>query len=343
MNEADYIKAYAPGRVNLMGDHTDTTGGLALPMAIDLGVTLVGLRSGERISLRSDSFEGKVDLPLNPKSPSRVEPKWGRYVAGVAAELEPARGFMGIVVSSLPAGSGLSSSAALEVATALALDFDSPPVELARLCQRAEQRASGVPCGIMDQLASAAGVAGHALLIDCTTLAVEPVPMPEALEVVVVDSGKARALAGSAYAAVAARCQAAAELLGALAKLDIASVDAVEDESVRAAARHVITENQRVRDFAKTLAAANSSSDFAQLGQLMADSHRSLAVDLGVSNPTLDALVADLIQRPGVYGARLTGAGFGGSVVALCQPGALDGTGRVVQASSGAFCESVPA
>ena len=193
------VRAHAPGRVNLIGDHTDYAGGLALPMAIDLGTTVMGETHGDRVVLRSRQQEEPATLPLRIDDPAAAEPGWARYVAGVIAELEPDRGFIGVVDSTLPLGAGLSSSAALEVAVALALGFEGTARDLAMLCQRAEQRASGVPCGAMDQLASACGRQGHALFIDFAALDIDYVPMPPAAEVVVVHSGDTRTLVDSAY------------------------------------------------------------------------------------------------------------------------------------------------
>lgn len=329
------VRAVGPGRVNLIGDHTDTTGGLVLPMAIDLATTITGARGGEQVVLASAAEPEVAVVPLDVDEPAAIEPAWARYVAGVVAELRPSVGFTGEVQTTLPVGAGLSSSAALEVAVALALGFDGRPRPLARLAQRAEQRASGVPCGIMDQLASAAGVAGHALLIDCHAETVHPVPIPPGLEVRVVHSGQARSLAGSAYGERRAAVVAAEEELGSLRLLtDPAAAEAVADPVRRRRARHVITENQRVRDFAAALAA----DDRAEAGRLMGASHASLRDDFEVSTPILDALVARLAARPGVHGCRLTGAGFGGCVVAITEPGALD-EGWAVHASGGARVE----
>jgi len=252
-------------------------------------------------------------------------------VAGVVAEVRPDEGATGTVATTLPVGAGLSSSAALEVAVALALGFTGPPVELAQVCQRAEHAASGVPSGIMDQLASAAGVAGSALLIDCTTLERTPVPLPTDVEVVVVHSGEARALAGSAYAERRRQCEAAEEVIGPLPSAPLDAVAAIDDPVVRRRARHVVTENARVRQAAAALAAG----DPAAAGRAMVASHASLRDDFEVSTPALDRLVAELAATPGVFGARLTGAGFGGCAVALTRPGAVD-RGWVVRAVDGA-------
>jgi galactokinase len=326
------VTAVAPGRVNLIGEHTDTTGGLVLPMAIDLATTVTGTAGGPVVHLTSADEPEPAVVPLDVADPASVSPAWARYVAGVVAELRPTEGFTGHVTTTVPVGAGLSSSAALEVSVALALGFEGPAHELAELAQRAEQTASGVPCGIMDQLASAAGVAGHALLIDCHTLAVEPVPIPHGAEVRVIHSGQARQLAGSAYAERRAAVEAAQEVLGPLRLLtDPAAADALADGVLRRRARHVISENLRVRTFA----AALRTHDLAAAGAAMAESHRSLRDDFEVSTDVLDALVERLSATPGVHGARLTGAGFGGCVVALTEPGALD-EGWLVHAAAGA-------
>ncbi|MDQ6725412.1 MAG: galactokinase [Actinomycetota bacterium] len=309
------VAAFAPGRVNLIGDHTDYTGGWALPIAVEWGTTVEVRAGGARVELTSADATGAAVVGLDVADPSSVEPAWARYVAGVVAVLRPAEGAVGTVSTTLPVGAGLSSSAALEVAVALALGFDGEPRELALACQRAEHLASGVPSGVMDQLASVGGVAGHALLIDCTSLDVTPVAMPANVDVVVVHSGQARALAGSRYAARRAECEAAVRVMGPLREASSTDLHKLEGVLQRRA-RHVITENRRVLDFAACLRVG----DLADAGRLMRASHASLAEDFEVSTPALDALVEELSAAPGVYGARLTGAGFGGCVVALADP-----------------------
>ncbi|MHB8670147.1 MAG: galactokinase [Acidimicrobiales bacterium] len=325
------VRSFAPGRVNLIGEHTDYNGGLAMPMAIDLGVTVEGVRRGDLVRLRSSEVPGDAVVPLRPAEITELEPPWARYVAGVVAAVDPDVGLIGEVRSSLPIGVGLSSSAALELALALALGLEVPCREAARICQRAEQTAVGVPCGIMDQLASAAGVEGHALLIDCATLEIEPVLLPEELEVVVVASGEYRRLAESAYGQRRAECEAAASVVGPLRDATLADLASIEDEVVRSRARHVLTENARVLAFA----AAVRRGDLEEAGALLRESHASLRDDFAVSTPGLEALVAGLDSVPGVYGSRLTGAGFGGCAVALTSPGAL-GDGWRVRPSAGA-------
>lgn len=309
------VAAFAPGRVNLIGDHTDYTGGWALPIAVEWGTTVEVCTGGDRVELTSAEATGPAIVDLDVADPSAVEPAWARYVAGVVAALRPTQGAVGTVSSTLPVGAGLSSSAALEVALALALGFEGEPSALALACQRAEHLASGVPSGVMDQLASVSGVAGHALLIDCASLNVTPVAMPPDVDVVVVHSGEARALAGSQYAERRAQCEEAVRIMGPFREASSTDLHMLEGVLQRRA-RHVVTENRRVLDFAACLRVG----DLADAGRLMRASHASLAQDFEVSTPALDALVEELSAVPGVYGARLTGAGFGGCVVALADP-----------------------
>ena len=322
------ITVWAPGRVNLIGDHTDYAGGLVLPMAVQLGTTVTAERdeagSGPgRLVLRSDRLDGTVDVALPVTDAAAVQPAWGRYAAGVAQELGTTIGLDGTIRSDLPIGGGLSSSASLEVAIALALGAEGPPLDIARLCRRAEAAATGVPCGIMDQLAVAAGVDGHALLIDCSTEEVTPVRVPAAAAVWVLDSGRSRELAGSEYAVRRAQSESAAALVGPLPHARMADIAAIADPVLRARARHIRTECDRVRAFAAAIAA----EDLVRAGELMVESHRSLRDDYEVSTPALDELVDRLVGTPGVHGARLTGAGFGGCVVALADRGVrLEGT-----------------
>lgn len=324
------VEAHAPGRVVLIGDHTDHAGGLSLTMAIDLGTTVTGERGGDRYRLSSTQLEGTADRPVaSPETAGVEEPGWAPFVGAVAAEVaaRPARppvGFIGRVSSTVPVGAGLSSSAALELSLALAFGFDGTPLELARLGQRAEHRAVGVPCGLLDQLTSAAGVEGHALLLDLADeisddVRATPVPMPDAVDVVVVHSGQERRLAGSAYAERRMQCDKAAQLVGPLPRASLADIAAIDDPLLRLRARHVATECERVRDAAEALRA----DDAAVFGRLMLASHASLRDDFEVSTDALDRTVSRLMTMPGVLGARLTGAGFGGCVVALCERGAL--------------------
>ncbi|HVA75337.1 MAG TPA: galactokinase [Acidimicrobiales bacterium] len=311
--------AFAPGRVNLIGDHTDYTGGYVLPMAIDLGITVSVDPGGDRVVLKSSIEADVVDLPIRLSDPRSVNDGWGRYVAGVIAEIRPVTGATGTVSSTLPSGVGLASSAALEVAVALALGYAGPPADLAVACQRAEQRSAGVPCGVMDQLASATGVAGHALLIDCSSNEVKPIAFPDGCEIVAIPSGEQRKLARSAYAERRYACEQAEYYLGPLRSAALVDVAKLNDPILRSRVRHVVTENSRVLEFAQLF----RYGKLVEAGRLMYESHRSLRDDFNVSTPALDSIVERLMATPGVYGARLTGAGFGGCVVALTRPGVL--------------------
>jgi galactokinase len=312
----------APGRVNLIGEHTDYSGGLVLPVAIDLGIGLT-VRPGERIALVSDG--DRIELAADGSGQVRG---WGRYVAAVAqelAELDRAPvGIEGVVEADLPQGAGLGSSGALEVAVALALcaaaQLELEPLELALACQRAERRAVGVPSGILDQAASLLGREGCALLLDCGTLVHRWVEVPHELAVLVVDSGERHSHEGSAYA------DRRREL------------EAGHPRRVR----HVTTENERVRE----LVTALESTDLHALGDIFAASHASLRDDYEVSTPTLDRVV-DAALAAGAIGARMTGGGFGGSVVVLAEQqrakAVLDATlgragaqGWIVRAAGGA-------
>jgi len=308
----------APGRVNLMGDHTDYNEGFVLPIAIDRWCTVASRASG-RVRVRSLELGGTVEVAADGSDePSEVEPRWGRYVGGVVRALaergRPPAGVDAVLSSTVPPGSGLSSSAALEVGCALALgdaaDWGLPPAELAAACQRGEQLATGVPSGVMDQLSSLSGRAGHALLVDCRSLEIETIPLPADLAVLVVHSGVPRTLAGTAYAERRAACETIAAELG-LRSLRDASLDEVAD---RPLARHVVTENARVHETARAL----QSGDRAALGTLFSASQASLRDDFLVSTPELDVLVEELVAA-GALGARLTGAGFGGCVAALVE------------------------
>lgn len=313
------FRAIAPGRVNLIGDHTDYTGGLVLPMVLEVATTITGDVTDDRVwHLVSDDEPLPVTLHLPIDDPARIEPRWGRYVAGVLHELERAgvapRGFSGRVSTTVPIGSGLSSSAALEIAVArvATVDRPMPPTDMAQLCQRAEHVASGVPCGIMDQLCIAAGQPGHATLIDCRDLSIEHVPIPSAVTVS-VEFIAPRTLAGSEYADRVTETTAVERIVGPLRDASLESLSVIADEKLRRRAHHVISENQRVLDFVAALRRA----DWTEAGRLMTESHWSLSRDFETSNATMDAAVERTLRAPGVLGARMTGGGFGGCVVAL--------------------------
>lgn len=300
----------APGRVNLIGDHTDYTGGFCLPVAIDREC-LVAIRGTTERGLRARSLDidGTVAWSGSPPAVSSVEPAWGRFIAAAAA-LAPEPAAELVVSSSVPPGAGLASSAALCTALVLALVTHATGSGLAEQARDVEVRATGVPVGLMDQLASVFGRVGAALLIDCRARTVDPVPLPRGLALAAVHSGLPRTLAGSAYADRRAGCEDAARRLG-LASLRDAPPDQVMDDPL---ARHVVSENARVLQAVDALRAG----DTARLGALLAASQASLRDDFRVSTPELDLLVEALLEE-GAIGARLTGAGFGGCVVALCR------------------------
>jgi galactokinase len=284
-------------------------------MAIDRHTTIVFERSDD-VSATSSNFDGEVRFDLPVADAAAVQPAWGRYIAGVAAAMNERnmtpRGFTGAVATTVPIGGGLSSSAALEVAAALAFGIDADVATIAAVCRRAEHLATNVPCGIMDQLTSLSGVKDHALLIDCHSLDVTPIRIPDSLAVWVVEISS-RTLDGSEYPARVAQCAVAEREIGPLRMADVQSANRIVDPVVRARARHVVTENERVRQFA----AALTAGDFRAAGQLMIASHASLRDDFATSTTQMDAAVEHFSQVPGVYGVRMTGGGFGGCIVVL--------------------------
>jgi galactokinase len=315
---ADAEQAFrAPGRANLIGEHTDYNDGFVLPAALELATYVVGRpRDDGVVSLRS--LDGEIERFVNA------------VVRALRDEGVEVGGFDGVVASEVPIGAGLSSSAALEVAVARALAGSAlEPARLAAVCQRAENVYLGTRSGVMDQLASAAGQAGHALLIDCRDLTVTPIPLPAGICLLVVDSGVRRAVAQSDYNERVAECQAAADALGvrSLREATSADLDGLSGVLLRRA-RHVVTENERVLAAAEAL----RGERLEELGALFSASHTSLAGDFEVSTPELDALVAVAAETNGVIAARLTGAGFGGCTVNLVRTEGADAVGREVVA-----------
>jgi len=319
---------HAPGRANLIGEHTDHTDGLVLPVAIDRGLTLRGQLGGDRIHLVSDDASEEVDVAADGHE---VPPEgFGRFVAAVAAELAAIGrrpvGLRGSLTSDLPQGAGLSSSAALEVVVATALlaadgEVEVAPLDLAALCRRAEHRAVGVPSGLMDQAASILGRADHAVLLDCGTLEHELVPVPADHTLLIMDSGVRRRLESSGYASRTEELAAALPVLDGRRPADVAPAEldallADLDDVPARRLRHVVTENVRVRETVASLRAG----DLEALGRLFASSHASLRDDFEVSIPQLDHLV-ELAVAAGATAARMTGGGFGGAAIALVPTG----------------------
>lgn len=330
--EQPVLFAEAPGRVNLIGEHTDYNEGFVLPVAIDRTVAAAALRRDDRtVRARALDYGEADDFVLGQARRAKGD-TWRNYVRGVAwaaiEEWQRPHGADIAISGDVPRGAGLSSSAALELAVAGALLGAEPSqldaVQLALLCQKAENGFAGVQCGIMDQLSSAAGVEGHALLIDCRSLEWEPIPLPE-VAIVVVDSKVPRRLAATAYNDRREECKRAAAMLAvpALRNADgpmLAARATQMPEVLYRRARHVVTENARVQDAASAL----RSSDLAALGCLMKESHESLRDDFEVSCRELDLLVELAQGADGTVGSRLTGAGFGGCTVNLVVPDAID-------------------
>ncbi len=324
----------APGRVNLIGDHTDYNGGFVLPMAIERA-TWIAARGAANGRVRATSEElGPAEFPLEDLAAGEG---WAEYVKGVAHAMQGAGlttpGWEGAVATDVPVGAGLSSSAALELAAALtftALAGDPwDPARAALLAQQAENEWVGVATGIMDQLVVATATAGSAKLIDCRSLEGADHPLPDGLTAVVLDTTTRRRLEDSGYADRRDACERVAALLGVelLRDVTLADLDAADDDvppGDMARARHVVEENGRV------LAAADAldRGDGAALGELMASSHASLRDLFEISSLPLEAMVAAADRSPGCLGARLTGGGFAGCAVALVESDALAAFGE---------------
>jgi galactokinase len=315
----------APGRVNLIGEHTDYNDGFVLPLAIDRAAWIaLQPREDRKVIVHSVDYAETKEFSLDGLA--HAKEGWLEYLKGTAWSLSEAgyrlSGWEGVLAGDVPLGAGLSSSAALEMATARAfaavgdLPWDAPA--MAKLGQRAENKWVGVNCGIMDQLISAAGRANHALLIDCRSLECTPVPFPPGTAVVVLDTATRRGLVDSAYNERRACCEAAAKFFQVKALRDV-SVEAFQkqagglDTIARRRALHVITENDRTVKAAEAM----RRGDAKMLGELMNQSHESLNCDYEVSSGDLNAMVENARRHPACFGARMTGAGFGGCAVAL--------------------------
>ena len=334
--EATHL-AIAPGRVNLIGEHTDYNDGFVLPVALDRDVrVLFRSRDDRRVKLYALEFDTWADFEIGDTKANRSQ-LWPNYVQGVGLELAELgvqlQGFEGIVSGNVPRGSGLSSSAALEIAAAKAFLTSANQIhaltgpQLARAAQKAENEFVGVNCGIMDQFISTLGEEGHALLIDCRSLDYQRVPFPEGVSLVIGNTKASRSLAGSAYNERRAQCEDGvrrlkAVLPGITALRDV-NLEELEthrsllSSTVHRRCRHVVSENDRVHRTVDALA----RGDFRMVGQLMDASHGSLRDDYEVSSEALDRMVEAMRGHHGCLGARLTGAGFGGCAVALVQAG----------------------
>ncbi|MEA3188860.1 MAG: galactokinase [Chthoniobacter sp.] len=321
------MSAHAPGRVELLGNHTDYNDGYVLSAAIDRGVTMTGSATTDgRIFLSSATMGESFKCDFENIERSESSP-WANYVLGVVdcfrREGFAVGGFRAEIASDLPLGAGLSSSAALEVATATLLKrmfkIDLDLLQLAKLCRKAENEFVGVNCGLLDQVSSAFGKKNHAIFLDCRYETVETIPFPAGVELLITHSGVKHALVGGEYNERRARCFEAAELLGARALRDVTSAQLSAapnlPEVVRKRAAHVVGENERVQRGIRFL----SDSDVAAFGELMFQSHESSRVNFENSTPELDALVAIAREEPGVLGSRLTGGGFGGATVSLIE------------------------
>ena len=336
----------APGRANLLGGHTDYNEGYVLPVALDRAAWVAAAPiAGREARLHALDLDSYATFSLASIPPS--EGDWADYPRGVAWALQERGletvGLEAVLTSGVPIGSGLSSSAAIEVAFAYTWQqlssFELTRRGLALACQRAENDYVGVNCGILDQMASSMGVEGHALLLDCRTLDVNLAPLPAGVAIVVADTGVRRALAASEYNARRAQCEQAVRILRArlpgIRALRDVSTDDLErtkgclPETVYRRARHVVGDNARVVRAAEALQAG----DVSTVGALMRDCHASLRDDYEVSSPELDALAEAAWEVEGCFGARLTGAGFGGCTVALVAAAAVSDFGAYVSAA----------
>jgi galactokinase len=328
----------APGRVNVIGEHTDYNDGFVMPAALGFYTWVAAAkREGRVLEAYSAHFDEKISLSLDELSgPPRRH--WSDFIRGVAAGLQNGgyklAGANLVIHGEVPLGAGLSSSAALEVATALALGsvsgIDVPPLDLVKLCQKAEHEFVGTRCGIMDQFVAVYGATGHALMLDCRSLEYQLLPMPDNFRLVVCNSMVRHELASGEYNRRRADCEEGVKLLQphlpeirALRDVEVADLEAwkqVLPSTVYRRCRHVVTEDQRVLAAAKAL----QSGEAERFGNLMYESHTSLRDDYEVSCKELDLLVDLASSRAGVYGARMTGGGFGGCTVNLLRADAAD-------------------
>lgn len=314
----------APGRVNLIGEHTDYSDGFTLPMALPFDTVIAASSHGDvRTGTVTIVSEGFGEVEIEPLGPPTDVTEWARHLAGVVSLLREhgvsTGGWRGAVATDIPTGASLSSSAAIEVAAiSLLLDRGGrtwPAIDIARLGQRVENEVIGLPSGIMDQFISAGAVEGHASLMDCRALTLTATPLPRDAVIAIMDTGTRRVLAEAAYADRRAACERAARDIGvdALRDATLDQLDRVTDPTDRRRAHHVITENQRALDAANAM----RRGDSRVLGRLMNESQESLRDDFDVSGPALNDIVDVAHDAPGGLGARMTGGGFAGCAVAL--------------------------
>lgn len=322
------LTVHAPGRVELLGNHTDYNEGYVLSAAIDRGVTMTGKAgAGGKISLKSSTMNSSVAADLGGIDRSEAD-TWANYPLGVVwsflGEKFQLGGFEAEISSDLPLGAGLSSSAALEVATATFLknlfSLDIAPMRLAKLCRKAENEFVGVNCGLLDQVSSTFGKKDHAIFLDCRNETVDNFPFPHEVELLITHSGVKHALVGGEYNERRAQCFEAAEKLGERALRDVTGARLKEakdslPELVYRRAAHIVGENERVLAGIEFL----KNGEVRSFGELMFQSHESSRINFENSTPELDALVAIARKEPGVLGSRLTGGGFGGATVSLIE------------------------
>jgi len=315
----------APGRVNLIGEHTDYNDGFVLPIALNRATWIaLSPHDSQEVHLKSLDFDESVTVPLHQKL--NQDRGWQEYLKGVvnimSREKMMLKGWHGVVAGDVPIGAGLSSSASLELALAKAFavagDWKWEPQKMARLCQKAENEWVGMNCGIMDQTISALGQKGHALFLDCRSLETKQVALPDSLDVAVMDTGTRHKLVDSAYNERRSQCEEAAAFFEVVALRDLSLEKLLASEKeldplVFRRARHVVCENDRVLNFINAL----EGGMHEKAGQLMNESHASLRNDFEVSSEALDLITNCARQTPGCYGARMTGGGFGGCGVAL--------------------------
>lgn len=336
------ITTYAPGRAELLGNHTDYNEGFVLALAVDRGITLVGQARADRmIELRSRDLKKTENISIDHLASEKAA-DWSRYTLGVVDQFRrneiAVEGFEAEISGTLPMGAGLSSSAALENATVLflleAFGGKLDPLQIAKFSQMAEHDFVGVRCGLLDQITSLSSKAGFVTLIDCRSFAIDYVPLDKKISVIIANTGVKHALVEGEYNTRRADCEAAARLLGVAALRDV-STEQLEAQKAKLGdrifrrARHIVGENERVLAGVKAL----RGGDAVRFGELMFESHESSRVNFENSCAELDELVAAARKTPGVYGARLSGGGFGGATINLVEKGREEEVVRALTAA----------